>query len=401
MPTVSSAASARIPELDGLRGIAISSVLLCHYIVLTTVCTPATPLSYILVLGRLAWTGVDLFFVLSGFLIGGILLDARASTNYFKTFYTRRFFRIVPIYAVLLLVFRALEFVVQHSHRADSSWLTVGALPWYSYWTFTQNFWMALSGGLASPSLSVTWSLAIEEQFYLTLPLLVRFLPRRWLGFAVVTGICVAPLTRIVIWHVWPHNWVACFVLMPCRADALLLGVLAAILLRDGQWKTQIRRNNLFFALTIPVFLLGIAFLGLRSASLDRPLMQTFGYTWLALFYVSLLLYSVTRPHSLLSRALRMKWLGWLGAIAYGAYLFHQTIQGLLFGYFWGSEPRITGGLTLLTTLVSLVLTLVLARLSWRHFEHPLIRFGHRATYAFVEPRANGQPQPASEAVYP
>jgi peptidoglycan/LPS O-acetylase OafA/YrhL len=401
LPTASSAASARIPELDGLRGLAISSVLLCHYIVLTTVSTPATPLSYILVLGRLAWTGVDLFFVLSGFLIGGILLDARASTNYFKIFYTRRFFRIVPIYAVFLLVFRALEFAAQHSHRVDSSWFTLGALPWYSYWTFTQNFWMAHSAGLASPSLSVTWSLAIEEQFYLTLPLLVRFFPRRRLASAVVTGICLAPLTRIVIRHIWPHNWVACFVLMPCRADALLLGVLAAILLRDEQWKTKIRRNNLFFALTMPVFLLGIAFLGLRSASLDRPLMQTFGYTWLALFYVSLLLYSVTRPHSPLSRALRMKWLGWLGGIAYGAYLFHQTVQGLLFNYFWRSEPRITGGLTLLTTLVSLVLTLVLARLSWRHFEHPLIRFSHRAAYAFVEPRANGQPQPAPEAVYP
>src|SRR5438445_3828919 len=133
--------SGRIPELDGLRGLAIGSVLIWHYFMVPTITAPATPLSYALVLGRLTWTGVDLFFVLSGFLIGGILLDARKASNYFQVFYTRRFFRIVPIYAAILLLFPALLAVAQRMHHGDFTGLQE-PLPWYSFWTFTQNFWM-------------------------------------------------------------------------------------------------------------------------------------------------------------------------------------------------------------------------------------------------------------------
>src|SRR6266446_3030301 len=92
--------SGRVPELDGIRGIAIGMVLVGHFFMIVS--RPGSLLAYALVPLRLMWSGVDLFFVLSGFLIGGILLDARDSSNYFRVFYTRRFFRIVPIYAVLL-----------------------------------------------------------------------------------------------------------------------------------------------------------------------------------------------------------------------------------------------------------------------------------------------------------
>jgi peptidoglycan/LPS O-acetylase OafA/YrhL len=106
-----------IPELDGLRGIAIAMVVILHYLLVTWQVRPGTPVAYALASGRLAWTGVDLFFVLSGFLIGGILADARESTNYFSVFYARRFFWIFPIYAALLLGFPLLETL---THPADS-----------------------------------------------------------------------------------------------------------------------------------------------------------------------------------------------------------------------------------------------------------------------------------------
>jgi len=393
--------SGRIPELDGLRGLAIGSVLIWHYFVGPAVPAPATALSYALVFGRLTWSGVDLFFVLSGFLIGGILLDARKATNYFQIFYTRRFIRIVPIYAAVLLIFPALVSSARWMRHGDFTWLTQDALPWYSFWTFTQNFWMAHGVRLGASALAITWSLAIEEQFYLTLPLIVRFFSGRRLLACVLAGICLAPLARIAIRLIWPGNWVAGFALMPCRADALLLGVLAAILLRNEIWRTRIQRNNFVFATLLPVFLLGIAFLILRSPSVESPLMQGIGYTWLALFYAGLLLYSVVRPDSLVSRGLRFQWLGWLGGIAYGTYLLHQFIQGMLFGYFWGHEPRITSGYTFLTALVALTLTLVIARLSWRFFENPLIRLGHRSSYIFAESSSRAAHHSAPEAVYP
>jgi peptidoglycan/LPS O-acetylase OafA/YrhL len=392
----------RIPELDGLRGTAVGSVLIWHYFVSPAVAAPATPFSYALVFGRLTWSGVDLFFVLSGFLIGGILLDARKATNYFQIFYTRRFFRIVPIYAALLLVFPAFAFAAQRMHHVDFTGLAADRLPWYSYWTFTQNFWMAHAVTFGGSALAVTWSLAIEEQFYLTLPLIVRFFTGRRLLTCVLAGICLAPLARIAIRFIWPHNWAAGFVLMPCRADALLLGVLAAILLRNEGWSARIQRNDRFFAVSIPVLLLGIAFLALKAPDIESPVMQSLGFTWLALFYVDVLLYSVTRPSSLISRALRVKWLGWLGGIAYGTYLLHLLVQWILFGYFWGHYPEITGGATILTALAALALTLTIARLSWRYFENPLIRFGHRSRYAFAESSSTKVlPRSTPETVWP
>src|SRR5437762_824460 len=103
----------------------------------------------------------------------------------------------------------------------------------------------------------------------------------------------------------------------------------------------------------------------------------------------------------LVSRALRLKWLGWLGGIAYGTYLLHRAILGFLFRFFWGHFPQITNALTFLTALAALALTLVAARLSWRYFESPLIRLGHRSSYTFAEPSAKAVPRPSAEAAYP
>src|SRR5437764_9673224 len=126
--------SKRIKELDGLRGIAILLVLLCHS---TFELHPSSKvLSYLTSAGRLTWSGVDLFFVLSGFLIGGILLDARHSARYFQTFYLRRAYRILPLYGVLVLaqVVTRLSFL--------PGWIAQSAtdpVPLWSYLTFTQN----------------------------------------------------------------------------------------------------------------------------------------------------------------------------------------------------------------------------------------------------------------------
>jgi peptidoglycan/LPS O-acetylase OafA/YrhL len=383
----------RIPELDGLRGIAIGLVLIWHYFEAPTAALPGALLSYARVFGRLTWTGVDLFFVLSGFLIGGILFDARASKNYFQVFYTRRLFRILPVYLALLLVLPGLATLGRWTHHGDFSWSLVSSVPWYAYWTFTQNFWMAHAGNLGGFCLWMTWSLAVEEQFYLTLPLLVRLIPPRLFTQCVLLGICMAPLVRSALRLLWPYNWTPGYVLMLCRADALLLGVLAAILVRDVRWRERIQRSRLLLPILLPVSCSGILFLNWKSWGPDSLLMGQIGYTWMALSYTLLLLYALTRPASLTSRALRLKWLGWLGTIAYGTYLFHQPIQWLLFSYFWGGAPAITNGYTLLTTFAALLLTLVIARLSWRFFESPLIRLGHRSQYQFAEP-AQRPPSP-------
>jgi peptidoglycan/LPS O-acetylase OafA/YrhL len=142
LPTESSSSplnlTGRIPELDGIRGIAIGMVLIAHFFAVVT--RPGSGLAYALVPLRLDWTGVDLFFVLSGFLIGGILLDARESSNYFRVFYTRRFFRIVPIYAVLLLSAAFVRYLVDAGTIRGYGEIFVGRL---SYALLYRDSWIS------------------------------------------------------------------------------------------------------------------------------------------------------------------------------------------------------------------------------------------------------------------
>jgi peptidoglycan/LPS O-acetylase OafA/YrhL len=386
----------RIPELDGLRGVAIGMVVIYHFFQATIMVTPGTALSYLQAAARLSWSGVDLFFVLSGFLIGGILLDARDSTNYYRIFYQRRFFRIVPLYVATLLIVPAMVSLVQAAYgNSLKFWLTTDGPPWYAYWTFTQNFWMTHLGSFSANGLGMTWSLAVEEQFYLTVPLYIRALSRRWLLRSVVVGVCSAPVLRSILAVYWPQDSVGTYTMMLCRADALLLGVLAAILLRDERWKERIRNSSRGFAIAAPVLLLGLGVLTLRGGNFASPLMKSVGYTWLGLSYFTLLLFAVTRPGSILSKVLRFRWLGWMGTLAYGIYLIHQPVQYLLYGIFLHQGPAITGGASFLVGVAALSLSLVLAVLSWRYFEQPLIRLGRRTTFDFgvarpVEAPASG-----------
>jgi peptidoglycan/LPS O-acetylase OafA/YrhL len=375
--------SGRIRELDGLRGAAIAMVVILHYFQLTIVARPGSALAYLQAAARLSWTGVDLFFVLSGFLIGGILLDSRASTNYYSVFYKRRFFRIVPIYVVTLLLTAGLVSLKLGSDSSSFKWLTTEGAPWYAYFTFTQNFWMAHAGSGGFNGLAMTWSLAVEEQFYLTLPLYIRALSRRWLVGALATGIVGAPVLRMVLLHFRTENSVGIYTMMLCRADALLLGVLAAVLLRNERWRERIRGAGAAFEICIPIFLLGMGFLTVRAWKPTLFLMSSVGYTWVALFYFTILLFLLTRPDSLLSKAFRMKWLCRLGTLAYGIYLFHTAVQYLLFGLIWGHGATIRNVPEFLVTLAALVLTLVLATLSWRYFEQPLVRMGRQVSFDF------------------
>jgi peptidoglycan/LPS O-acetylase OafA/YrhL len=157
--------SRRIPELDGVRGMAILLVLIWHYAVVTLSVRPDSVMSYVLGGLSFSWSGVDLFFVLSGFLIGGILLDNREAKNYFRVFYMRRTCRIFPLYFIWFMIFCDLllaEGILFSEERFR--WLLANPLPLLSYLTFTQNIPMALQNVFGPNWMAVTWSLAIEEQ---------------------------------------------------------------------------------------------------------------------------------------------------------------------------------------------------------------------------------------------
>ena len=305
--------SQRNPALDAVRGAAISCVVLAH-------CFPAT-------LPRGGLVGVDMFFVLSGFLIGGNLIDRKGQRGYFTDFYRRRAFRILPLYLLVLAC----------------APLPLGQPLWH-YLTFSQNLWWAASSNDLAGWDAPTWSLAVEEQFYAVAPILVALVPIRRLPSVLLGLAALAPACRALA-----STATATYVLMPCRMDALFAGMLVAWIVRF--WRP---RPTLVL---IAVLFTGAGFVTTVGNAATRSSVQLWGagYTLEAAFFACMLL-------ALVMQGWRgNRFLGWLGVRAYGLYLTHMLMM------VW------TG-----SNLLGVVLSLVVSAIAWRWIEEPLIRFGRR-----------------------
>jgi len=372
----------RVPQLDGIRGTAILLVIIWHFIVVPLKQGPHdSAISQIIAhVGVLTWSGVDLFFVLSGFLIGGILIDARESPNYFRTFYVRRAFRILPIY-LLVVVLYLLLWSIAAGHQIFLRETLGVPMPWWMYFTFTQNFWLA-HRAWDSVFLTLSWSLAVEEQFYLLLPTVIRFVPRQsLLPVAVILALSSA-LSRCFLYLHYGATWgTAAYTLISSRADALMLGVICAVLFRDPNWKAALTRNRWAINVSLAVFGLGVAILTYKRWGVGTVPMCTLGFTCLALFYGSVLMVAMISPQGLLSRTFQASSLMWLGTIAYGLYLFHTMPLVVLFRIFLHRSPALTNWIDGVIALSALLIALAMAFLSWKYFESRLVRLGHRFTY--------------------
>lgn len=366
----------RIPALDGLRGIAILFVLLYHTVFSTFTTSHVARAFYSL--GRLSWSGVDLFFVLSGFLIGGILLDTKDSPQYFKTFYIRRAYRILPIYSAIVAAY-VVWLVALRAQNGQWTVSSVRQVPLWAYLTFMQNLWTA-AGWTELMVCGVTWSLAVEEQFYLTLPALVRRISRPALTWILVSVVIAAPVLRTAIHLIFKNGNVADYVLMPCRADTLCLGVLVAILTRTPRlWNVVIARPSAVY------WLAGITFLGpiwmtYKGFGQFDDTMVSVGYSLLALFYTSCLLLALT-AHGVLQTIFHNRGLRELGVLSYCIYLIHMSlVEGVrrLLALRFGDSTRPTH---ILSLAIGIPLIFAVAKLSWRFFEQPRLRRGHAYKY--------------------
>jgi peptidoglycan/LPS O-acetylase OafA/YrhL len=372
----------RVPELDGLRGTAIFMVVVFHYLEQqgTVAGGGLTPVLQRLVL--MGWSGVDLFFVLSGFLIGGILVDARNSPSYFRTFYTRRFFRIIPIYYLWILAYIVLIGVAGSFVRARSNSGVVAApgMPVYAHFFFLQNLMVIPFAGLAGAWFSHLWSLAVEEQFYLVSPLVVRLLSKRPLTIFLGCVIAAAPLLRIALLAVRTDPWLVS-VLMPCRADSLAIGMLAAVFWRrEGfrEWLSD--RSGTLYAILAALFA-GVVALWKWSPESQSRGMETIGFTWLAAFFVVILLLALVRPEGPIARLARMAWLRELGRVSYCVYIIHLVVNVILHSLLRGAPSGTTDWRGAAVTLFSACATFGIAWTSWKLLEGPLVRLGHSFKY--------------------
>jgi len=336
------------------------------------------------------WTGVDLFFVLSGFLIGGILIDHRNSTNYFKTFYVRRACRILPIYFLWIALFLLGTCLL--SAYASSGWYSVdfrqlANFPQWGYFLFLQNFNMAKLNVCGASWIGVTWSLCVEEQFYLLTPLMIWLISPRHLARVLVVLIVSVPLFRIFLYLYHPD--LLMYVLLPCRAEGLLLGILCAWLVRNQTCSDLIRLKRDWLYLLFFILFCGMVYLTFFSAkkgwfpSVNSLEMVSFGYTWISLFYALFLLMAVMVGTKLLAQTMRWQWLRHFGKISYCMYLIHLAIFGFVQDVFirnnWLKLPVFLQAMA--TLLLSFGIVWLFAFLSWRLYEKPIIDRGHSFSY--------------------
>ena len=393
-----------LPVLDGLRGVAILLVLLTHAVALPL--EPATTGldTWAHAIARVGWTGVDLFFVLSGFLITGILLDTRDEPRRWSRFYARRALRIFPLYyGVLIAIFVVFPRVVAWSDpayetlRHNQAW----------YWAYAVNFLEVVTHGKGTPLNTVHfWSLSIEEQFYVFWPFIVWACRPKTL-FKIGAVVLVAGLAaRIWMIAAQPFGYEnAAWVITPVRLDGLIMGAVLAVLARSAGGLAPFRTPAWWAAIGGMAAILSIGIIRRGFASPD-PVVGTVGLPLLALTYGAVLVLALTaKKDDLLDRALRGKMIRSWGKYSYGVYVFHYLIIGALL---W--NPRFTfhqhqsawlGGsklpAVLLFALLAAALSYGVAWVSYNVYEKRLLslkRYFEREPVKAERPVAERAPQP-------
>ncbi|MBS2011608.1 MAG: acyltransferase [Deltaproteobacteria bacterium] len=351
-----------LPALDGVRGVAILVVLVHNLSIIEARATTIEKLWTAIV--EAGWIGVQLFFVLSGFLITGILVDDRERPGRLRTFYLRRVVRIFPLYyAFLFLYFVVLPPLFPGLKRPISE------VVWY--WLFLSN-WSTLAYGLL-PGMGHVWSLAVEEQFYLVWPWLAGRLRSGTFAVACVAIALVSLVARVVLHHLGASDlWLYSSTLT--RVDALALGALVALAVRSEIWRTRLERalRPLGIGVGVALVLLAAATHGVNR---NNPWMQIYGYSLLA---VGFALFVFRAASSSPPRWLAHPVLQFFGKYSYGIYVIHPPLKVAVWTWqkAWldaRSETHpvtVDVGFELVVGLASIALALG----TWRAIERPFLR---------------------------
>ncbi len=355
--------------LDGVRGLMTIMVLFAHYF--GEVPHGISALMF-------GWIAVDMFFVLSGYLVGKLILEKQHHDNFFKVFYVRRVCRTLPIYFVCLVINIVLLSIF------NAPWVDADhPLPVWSYFTFTQNFFMAATSGIGAHWLAPTWTLAIEEHFYLIVPILFFLIPRRRIGAVLVAIAASALILRAGSYLFLEEPGLVSLVLLPTRADILTAGLLAAVVIKSEVVPWQ--RVEYPLRLTPIVLLLMVSVLRLTDGASGHnfgifgPLLISFAC---AAFLLSLVRGApeAKRFHS--------KFLGFFNTTSYAVYLTHLPVLGLMHGLLLGTRPDIGSPVQLAVTIAALPVCIAVAWLLTVLIEQPITNYGR--TFAW-----SGRPRPS------
>ena len=358
-------AHARIPELDGIRAIAIWMVLIFHifygWVPVNHNFWPI-PRSVMFVVAH-GWLGVDLFFILSGFLITGILLDSKVRPHYYRNFYAHRFLRIMPLYFAVVFVF-----FVFYSHYRQFLMLSI---------LFSGNLAYLFDAAVPHGP-AVLWSLAVEEHFYLVWPILVRLLDRPMLTILSLSIIVLTPIARgIAVAEGMPIDDTV-YVYTWFRCDGLALGSLVAVWIRSSYASpyNYYRFAGLLAGIAVVITLAGVPFGLLQTRSVLGVALR---FTQAQLCFASFILLSLRLQGARLTAVLRTPVAHLSGSLSYCLYLIHFAVgdgyqsivkdlgikQSVLFGDL---------GTILVRGIFIILASFGIALLSKKYLEEPFLR---------------------------
>lgn len=355
------AKSHQILALTGIRGYGFLAIFLGHYIGPAITQHRSNPwikaLYYVQALG---WLAVPAFFVLSGYLIGGILFRSRNRDGFFRVFYGRRMLRILPVCYLTLAVVAAFD-------------LATGVRLDWKYWMqfiYIQNLLPGYTGAVTALQLNHLWSIAIEEQFYLAWPIVVWFAKDRKTLLKVTLALC-AMCWALRVASPWIHlSTDRCYFATPTRMDTILCGV-ALALVTDRPWYKRVAPFAKYVLLAGSVIWIVSVMIHGPANSYYRVAVE---YAFGNLIVVSLIV-AVMEEGSILSKICKVRWACWLGSMSYALYAYHFTYHT----WFLDSlNPRLLQYLpqpfaVLATAAIALVATIALGMLSYRFIEQPAL----------------------------
>jgi peptidoglycan/LPS O-acetylase OafA/YrhL len=361
--------SRHYPALDGLRGVAALMILWHHFLQLMPL--HGGLLSFSTQVFGFTWVGVDLFFVLSGFLITGILADSKSRKDYFRRFYGRRVLRIFPLYyGILIVVFFVLPLVEGTTDVVSSSKVF--------FWSYTSNFYFLANGWTSNHYLTHLWTLAIEEQFYFVWPFVIFFasnLERLRKGLLWAFG--SVSLLRCILF-LFGAKFIVMYLNTFTHCDALLLGGYLALTTRStapARWKGLRPAKSVAILLTVSALL--FASFAAFDAKWNAIPVLAFGrdvlmFGMLAVVFVWLVAAATNNTHGRIFRFFSHPSLRWFGKYSYALYVLHVPLAFWILRAPWISSQPILAEVEYFTLYFGVCIAA--AFLSWHLYEKHFLK---------------------------